>query len=459
MNLKSIDVEVDKDAPFRNDDLDRRDFVTNLKTLLSNSEENLVVALYGRYGSGKSTILKMLQAELERGGTRTSVFNAWENDYSQDPLPVFINKIAADLSLQTETLTRLKDAGISIVKNALPAAVKAATLGIVDLSETTEAVVGAAAQALAKSAFESTNAHQDLVRKFRSTIAEAIQTKGRLVVLVDEMDRCRPDFALSVLERIKHLFNVPSIKFVIAVDEDQMSFVVRNRYGNGSDAGGYLRRFIDLSFAVPTPAIASFVRSEFRRMGFDEYFETRKGHGETKYDGDQFENLCIRFSELYDLTLRDTQKWLSRIAIVLLATPADRLLFPFSTGYLTLLSVARPRIYKRLAERELGILDLVSHIESLPKGHAFLYDEDENDGQTLIANMVITLHSRKSGESTYAIADRMIEDDGQPQATRGFWKNVKEYGQFLRRGRSFDNLMADIVAKIDFVESTESPLH
>jgi len=79
-----------------------------------------------------------------------------------------------------------------------------------------------------------------------------------IVVLVDELDRCRPDYAIELLERIKHLFSVNGYVFVFALARDQLEKSVGHRYGEKFDASGYLERFFDFRFGLPDPDLAEY---------------------------------------------------------------------------------------------------------------------------------------------------------------------------------------------------------
>ena len=72
----------------------------------------------------------------------------------------------------------------------------------------------------------------------------------KLVIVIDELDRCRPDFALSMLEILKHLFHVPNGHFVLGVNLTALEHSVRARYGTGLDAGRYLKKFYNLIFEL-----------------------------------------------------------------------------------------------------------------------------------------------------------------------------------------------------------------
>ena len=85
------------------------------------------------------------------------------------------------------------------------------------------------------------------VRQLREAItllAQSLESKP-LVVIIDELDRCRPTFAIECLERIKHVFAVEGVVFVLGVYCDQLAESIRAVYGQGFDSHGYLGKFID----------------------------------------------------------------------------------------------------------------------------------------------------------------------------------------------------------------------
>lgn len=71
-----------------------------------------------------------------------------------------------------------------------------------------------------------------------------------MVFIIDELDRCRPDFALSVLERIKHFFSVQNVHFVLGANCSQLRNSIRSAYGNDVDAALYLQKFVSVTFLM-----------------------------------------------------------------------------------------------------------------------------------------------------------------------------------------------------------------
>jgi hypothetical protein len=70
----------------------------------------------------------------------------------------------------------------------------------------------------------------------------------QLYIIIDELDRCRPDFALETLERIKHLFHVKNVKYILVYNEKAMNSIINNKYGSGIDANRYIDKFVQLKY-------------------------------------------------------------------------------------------------------------------------------------------------------------------------------------------------------------------
>ena len=91
--------------------------------------------------------------------------------------------------------------------------------------------------------------------------------------MIDELDRCRPSYAVELLEVAKHLFSVDRIIFVLAVNRDQLAHSVRALYGSDFDAEGYLRRFFDVDFQLPEPNRDAFIAAQLQATGIADYFD------------------------------------------------------------------------------------------------------------------------------------------------------------------------------------------
>ncbi|HJJ54051.1 MAG TPA: P-loop NTPase fold protein [Methanocorpusculum sp.] len=92
----------------------------------------------------------------------------------------------------------------------------------------------------------------DLVNKFASE-------DKPLLIFVDELDGCRPTFAIEMLEAVKHFFDLENVIFVFSMDIGQLSCSIRTIYGE-IDCVGYLQRFFDYQIRLPSPNLREYLR-------------------------------------------------------------------------------------------------------------------------------------------------------------------------------------------------------
>ena len=80
-----------------------------------------------------------------------------------------------------------------------------------------------------------------------------------IFILIDELDRCRPDYAISLLEIVKHIFDIKNFVFIIATDTDQLQHSIKNVYGNDFSANDYLGRFFHRRFTLKSPELNELI--------------------------------------------------------------------------------------------------------------------------------------------------------------------------------------------------------
>jgi hypothetical protein len=90
-----------------------------------------------------------------------------------------------------------------------------------------------------------------------------------MFIFIDELDRCRPTYSIAMLERIKHLFDVDGVVFVLATDATQLSHSIKAVYGSEFDSKRYLQRFFSRTYKLPTPPIGSIVDALIKNGGVD----------------------------------------------------------------------------------------------------------------------------------------------------------------------------------------------
>lgn len=243
------------------------DFLLEICQKQEGSEGGYTLAVDAAYGSGKTWFLKMLMSKIKKEFERrdrplTAVYyDAWKYDYFDEPFEPLVQQIMPQEAMADELkannasrrfgkfVAALKGAGLKIGRQATFGVFAAA----IDEAKDKEA---GEAQAERLSEYD---AH---IEDFKDMLADAIKIygkNGKLLVIVDEMDRCRPDFAIRTLEITKHLLSVPGIVFLYAVDISQLRKTVESMYGAGMDAEGYLPRFFDYISVMPAPSTRDYI--------------------------------------------------------------------------------------------------------------------------------------------------------------------------------------------------------
>lgn len=176
-------------------------------------------------------------------------YNAWKNDSLGDPLPTLIATIASDhgSSHFAKDGPTVAEATVGV----LDALLKPFNLNVI--SDVRNAVDG-------KDYLEAFNERRDLQRKVCCLVDKILEERAnKLVLFIDEIDRCSPRFALRLLEELKFLFEYDKVIIVFSTDMKQLAGVISGAYGNEFDGAKYLQRFYDRIIPLAKPASAVYL--------------------------------------------------------------------------------------------------------------------------------------------------------------------------------------------------------
>lgn len=260
INFKENDIEIEEEAPFKNDILEREEQIKNLTNLFDNIEGQFVFCINGPWGSGKTCFVKMWKYYLESHKYKTIYFNAWENDFSEDPFLPIVNEF---MESNAQGKSEFKKASKNLLKILVPSAIKLATAGAIDCTDTVgqniEDTISNLANSFIDEKFKEQKSKKKDIKKFKDELKKVVNYdniqngsgKNKFVFFIDELDRCKPTFAINLLERIKHIFDVEGIIFVVSIDKEQLGKTLSCVYGNDFDVNGYLARFFDFEYRLP----------------------------------------------------------------------------------------------------------------------------------------------------------------------------------------------------------------
>ena len=335
----------------------------------------------GAWGSGKSIFQTCWVGEhLKREGntTQTVYFDAFKHDYLTDPLVALTQAISDRLPPGSKTSTFIRKGKKVLSKVAMPGMRVLGAAATAGATEVAGALADAAILSSWKEAERATEAYWQqeawktvAMAQFRSALKQLTEPvteqetkdnpdpkKGapnrKLVIVVDELDRCRPDYALSLLEIIKHFFNVPGVIFILGVNRNELQNSVRARYGSEIDAGKYLDKHISLSIRVGGPKLARSDKGATSRY----YEECAVLTGFDKHRLYPTIKTYIRMCNHHiDLSLRDVERIITFATVVPVGSALSFADYHYLSA-LIILKFVRPKLYETARISGLTIQDL-----------------------------------------------------------------------------------------------------
>lgn len=367
MKIKHNEIEIDYLNPFLNCKLGRQKYSTVLTEILDSYPEGFVLAINNKWGTGKTTFIKMWEQDLKNKNYQTVYFNAWENDFENNPLVALMGELKTLTNTQTEPAFNktLKKASI-LSKQILPVIAQAVADKYIDTKEIRDLINGVSkgiADVFENDVNEYAKKKKSII-EFRTSLSSFIANTNQgksLIFIIDELDRCRPNYAVSILEQIKHFFTVPNIVFVLSIDKEQLGNAVRGVYGSDRiDADEYLRRFIDIEYSIPKPEKEVYNKYLYDYFRFDDFLETenRKRHSELNSDKKSFLQISEILFSNSSITLRQQEKIFSHSRLALRSFKDNMYLIPEVFLFLIFMKVTDEETYNKIKSKQLTITEL-----------------------------------------------------------------------------------------------------
>jgi KAP family P-loop domain len=163
-----------------------------------------------------------------------------------------------------------------------------------------------------------------------------------LLIIVDELDRCRPNFAIEMLEVIKHLFDVENVVFILAYDGHQLACSTQSLYGQNFDGKTYLQRFFNLEFNLPVDT-AIFLENESKRVGLSGWEKRYRKPRPGGTSQDVLQTLRAQ-TMIHQFSLRTAQRILTKFSVVVATIDMKQPLYAHVLSPLVVLSVVNPEL-------------------------------------------------------------------------------------------------------------------
>ncbi|MFG0454372.1 KAP family P-loop NTPase fold protein [Shewanella mangrovisoli] len=328
---------------FPRDTLDRARYASFLHNYLAINaiDGGYVLNLNAKWGSGKTYFInRWIESIKDRHPV--VYIDAWKQDYSDDPMLTvissLINALSEQLPAENETLSNITEKSARFIKAAAPALLKGLVKKAVGLnfddikfegdsksdgkliSDTLSESAAAVAQYLVKDHNDKLQSVNYLRNEIKELITAVIAHKqGALkapaFIFIDELDRCRPSYAVEMLEVVKHFFELDNIAFIVATDTEQLQHAVKAVYGEGFDAQTYLGRFFRRRYSLTELSRYEFVshiveKNVTYNPKWKEFLPSLAGL-------DDFTSVVSIVADRFRLSLRETEQLTEKFIAVL----------------------------------------------------------------------------------------------------------------------------------------------
>lgn len=311
------------DIAFKGDKLNRVEIAEQLTGYISRLARGSVIAIDAPWGEGKTWFARHWLKYLNDRKYKTLYIDAFKQDYIEDPFILISAEFSNLLNSNAEDKQKFVGSAAKIGKVLLPTIGKIAVniagnlAGVSNLSEKiSDGAEGPLADLIEESIeskIKEYDADKATMQSFRESIASyAAKSEKPVIILIDELDRCRPTFAIQLIERIKHFFDVPNLVFVLFVNRSQLDRSIEVLYGLQPESSTYLSKFINMQFSLPKGEPSQFVPTGPYNLYINNELEKYRYTPQVSSDLSYF--LDVMACTL-DLSLRDIERACHYIAI------------------------------------------------------------------------------------------------------------------------------------------------
>ncbi len=363
IDLKLPPAPVSLLEPWNDDVLERSQLAASLTDLLRTQFEPFTISIHGHWGTGKTFLLQRWQQELQAHGFQSLYFNAWEDDFCDDPLLAILGQLSEHF--KEPRLNELASAAIHIAgplfRQSALTLVKATTGLSLDLQQNQEPTL--------VDLYLDQRRTKDQLKEHLGRLAEAVHkaTKRPLVFIIDELDRCRPTFAIELLEKVKHIFDIKHMVFVFGINRSELSKSLRSIYGDiNSDV--YLRRFFDIEFTLPEIDGAKYCNHVMDKHGLQTFFSDLSSESSSSIHADDYRALYDTFPSIWSrfgLSLRDIEYCVALIALVARNVRTGHHVYPMVLGLLIPIKLKNPDLYHGFVRRESLASEVIDYADEL----------------------------------------------------------------------------------------------
>jgi hypothetical protein len=339
MNENSISIS--------NDLLERSDELNTISKFIDIVKGPYVIAIEGPWGVGKTYFSHLLIDKIN-DGTQAVYINAWERDFIDDPILTILRGVIKQLEKNGKPIEDIKKKSKKYLKIAYPYLIDSITGGVISKDLIDD---------LTDNYFKQKDTREELLEDVIILLKKLVSylDNQKLLIIIDELDRSRPSYAIEFIERIKHLFNIEGVIFLLSINRPQLEKSIRKIYGEDIDSENYLHRFIDFEYPLSLKLNSKFILEKLDRLGITD----RLGQQNTQ----NIANTIKLLSFIFNSTPRDINQVSAQFNLIYESSGfnLNREIHDF---YLTLLFINQfsKSFYKDIINFRINSLEIFTHL-------------------------------------------------------------------------------------------------
>ncbi|HHG3167222.1 TPA: P-loop NTPase fold protein [Vibrio parahaemolyticus] len=432
LNVKSEDgYEVEQNPADRLNRARLASFITN-NVVPDANQRGYVLNLNAQWGAGKTFFVQRWADSLNKHGHPTVYIDAWKQDFSNDPMLTVIASIIEQLKgyldkpdqyvakIADKGWRFFKATGAEVTKGVLKKVsgidINNITNELEDNSDTSNqnnSFDGSVASKLTAALIDDHNSKLASVEGLKHELgewAEAIIAKGSngtleapVFIFIDELDRCRPSYAVEMLEVIKHFFKIKKLVFVVSTDTTQLQHAVKAVYGESFDAQTYLHRFFDTRYSLNESSLEDFIKNKVDiALSSSEVLGTFASWPIVN-NKETLTSLLTTLGNGFSLSLRDTEQLTERLFSILRNLPTNQSL---NICYLTILLIIREKdveLYREIVSRKKNSGKLVIKSDTIKDFNVYFSLQDNGFRRTFSTPETPTSDSYRQYGYTFGV--------------------------------------------------------
>ncbi len=372
--LRCPELKIPEGDPFEYDLLNRKKNVEILTRLIESTTGPRVISVDAEWGNGKTIFLKMWAQHLRNINHAVVEFNAWETEFCKNPFIALFSELEIALTQNDNSVGKdrqIRAVGKEIFKEIISVASKINAISVGYAGLNVGIGIGSNSDSVTDENIIEYKDAIKLLKEFKSLLEQTasklyeLECKS-LVIVVDELDRCRPSYALELLENARHIFGVKDIVFILGINRSQLEHSIEALYGSKFDAQEYTRRYFDVDYKLPSPSRSNFIENLILKINIENYFNSNIDINQIG-GFDTIKQMLYIFFVDSRISLRTIEQTIQRLGVVCALLEKDRHTYITVAVVILIIKTINSKICEEFVLGNVSDLELIKNLPNIER--------------------------------------------------------------------------------------------